>query len=112
MTEQRELREITLPVSGKKVDIITYYERGERVQIENIMYEDAKMRATGGEPDVEFSVANTAKQRDKALEIAVRTIDGQKATMQMINKLRNKDAMYLEKEVANIDKDDEEEKKS
>ncbi len=106
---QRETRKITLPISQSEVEIITYYERGERTQLEAVIHEHGKMemKMENGKPvpTVQLDMAGQARQRDKAIEIAVVTIDGEKATMQKINKLRNKDALFLEAEIAKIDQD-------
>jgi len=72
----RPTKEIELPVSGVKVDIFTYYLRGERKQIEAVMLESAEFEQDAdGKPRLKkVDATYRSKMEDKAVLLAVKRL--------------------------------------
>jgi len=72
----REFIEVLLPISGMKVEIYTYYLRGERKKIEAIMLESAEFEQdANGTPKLKkVDASYRTKMEDKAVLLAVKKL--------------------------------------
>jgi hypothetical protein len=90
---ERPVKKILLPITQKEVEIITYFTRGEKQEIQKTLMAGAKM--IGNEPQIDLSA--TFESKNKALEIAVKNMP-----LSEINDLPEEDGDFLEKEVDTI----------
>ena len=88
----RPINEVTLPVSGIKVEIFAYYLRGERKEIEAVMLESA-----------EFEQDEAGTPRLKKVDATYRSKMEDKAVLLAIKKLTDKEGKELEKKVEVLD---------
>ncbi len=88
----RPINEVMLPVSGVKVEIFTYYLRGERKEIEAVMLESA-----------EFEQDEAGTPRLKKVDATYRSKMEDKAVILAIKKLTDKDGKELEKKIETLD---------
>ena len=96
---------ITLPTTGKKVEIIEYFTRGERIEIEKALVSKAKIDMVDGRQNLSFDPIASIEQREKTVLMAVKKIGDKTATQEMINELPEEDGAFLEEAVMNIGKD-------
>ena len=73
---ERPIQEVVLPVSGAKAEIYTYYLRGERKEIEAIMFESAQFEQDeSGTPKLKkVDASYRTKMEDKAVLIAIKSL--------------------------------------
>ena len=83
---------VVLPVSGIKVDVFTYYLRGERKEIEAVMLESA-----------EFEQDEAGTPRLKKVDATYRSRMEDKAVLLAIKKFTDKDGKELSKSVEVLD---------
>lgn len=88
----RPINEVSLPVSGVKVEIFTYYLRGERKEIEAVMLESA-----------EFEQDEAGTPRLKKVDATYRAKMEDKAVLLAIKKLTDKDGKDLPKTIETLD---------
>ena len=74
----RPTKEVTLPTSGIKLNIFTYYLRGERKEIESIMLDSAEFEQDeAGTPRLKkVDASYRSKMEDKAVLLAIKDIVG------------------------------------
>ena len=74
----RPTKEVKLPVSGIIAIVYAYFLRGERKQIENIMFESAKfVQDETGKPKLDrVDTSYRIKMEDKAVLLAVKKLTG------------------------------------
>lgn len=89
----RPTKKVTLPFTGKEVEIITYFTRGEKQKIRLAVFGEGKMSVENQEIDAKNMFAN----KDKALELGVKSL-----TLEEINDLPEEDGEFLEKEIDNL----------
>ena len=71
----RPTKEITLPVSKIKVELYTYYLRGDKKAIEAIMTDSANIRQKDdGEDEIKLDLSYRAKMEDKAVILAIKSL--------------------------------------
>ena len=88
----RPITEVTLPKSGIKAEIYTYYLRGERKEIEAIMLESA-----------EFEQDAEGKPKLKKVDASYRTKMEDKAVLLAVKKLVDNKGVELEKTIEVLD---------
>lgn len=96
---ERPTKKIQLPISGKEAEIVSYFTRGEKQEIQKILYSSAKMSqgAEGKGSNIDFSMVSALDSKNKALELAVKNM-----SIDEINNLPDEDADLIEVEVDKI----------
>jgi len=95
----RETKKITLPVTGKEIEIYTYITGGEKRQITEILTSGLSADVTGqAKGEIPLSVVYVAN--DKALELLSVGI-----TLEEINVLPSKDYDFLLAEINKVSND-------
>ena len=100
----RTFKEVTLPISGIKAEIYDYYLRGERKQIEAIMFKSAEFENDeSGTPKLKnVDASYRTKMEDEAVILAIKKlVDKQgneiKASIEVFDGLPNEDFELLQK---------------
>ena len=88
---ERPTTEISLPTSGMKAILFSYYTRGERKAIEAIMLESAEFEQIGGKP------------RLKKVDATYRSRMEDKAVLLAVKKMVDKEGKDIEVSIENID---------
>lgn len=98
----RELREITLP-SGKKAKIITAFTFGERNKIQGELLNNSEISTNSKSEDLKITPKSMFSYNEILLEVAVKEIDNQVSSLDVINSLSVSDGDFLLTEVQKID---------
>jgi len=99
---ERPTTEISLPTSGMKAILFSYYTRGERKAIEAIMLESAEFEQIGGKPRLKkVDATYRSRMEDKAVLLAVKNLvdaEGKetKLTQNILDNMPEDDFVALE----------------